>query len=391
MIDSLTQRDLQRLAGEQKAPCVSLYMQTDRIGSDALQNAIRLKNLLAEAEERLISLGQRPVAAKGFLRPIGELLDNRAIWSNVSSGLAVFRSAEALHAWRLPAAFEPYAWVGDRFFIKPLLPLATHDDRFYLLAVSQNGVRLFEGSRYELGEIHVSNLPKGLVEALHFHPPEGLLQVRTVSTAVHGKEGAVFHGQGAATEHRKDDILAYFRIIDQAFHAFLKNEQSHLLFAGVEYLFPIYCRANTYPGLVEKPITGNVSHLHSVELHRKASEILTPIWHRVETKDRERFRRAAGRDHVSGDLKEILRAAREERIEALFVASDVEPWGHFDPATGHVELAAPREPGSEELLDLATSATLKGGGRVYSVKSADLPEGRLASALFRYSAVAAPA
>ena len=149
--------------------------------------------------------------------------------------------------------------------------------------------------------------------------------------------------------------------------------------------------ALTLPGLVEMPITGNVSHLNSVELHRNASEILTPIWHRVETKDRERFRRAAGRDHVSGDLKEILPHAHKERIDALFVASDVEPWGHFDPATGHVELAAPREPGSEELLDLAASATLKGGGRVYSVRSADLPEGRLATHCSALRALAQPA
>ena len=390
MIDSLTQGDLQRLAAEQKAPCVSLYMPTLRIGSDALQNVIRLKNLLVEAEERLVAQRRR-ADARDFIRPIGKLLEDETLWNDLSSGLALFRCEETLRYWRLPLAFETFVWVGDRFYIKPLLPLATHDDRFYLLAVSQNEVRLFEGSRHDLAEIHPAKLPNSLVEALHFHQPEGMLQVRTVSTAMHGKEGAVFHGQGAATEHSKDDIFAYFRIVDRALHAFLKDKQVPLLFAGVGYLFPIYGRANTYPHLLEEPIPGNVSHSNTVELHRQASKILMPFWHRDDAEDIERFRRAAGTDRVSGDLKEILPAAHDGRIDTLFVASDVESWGRFDRATGHFELTALLEPGGEALLDLAASETLKRGGRVHAMRSTELPEGKLASALFRYSVARVPA
>ena len=391
MIDSLTQRDLQGLAGGHEPPCVSLYMQTDRIDPDARQNAIRLKTLLAESEETLVALGQRRAAAREFLRPVSELLEDRALWADLSVGLALFRSVDSLHVWRLPAAFEPFAWVGNRYYIKPLLPLASHDDRFYLLAVSQNDVRLFEGSRYSLAEVHLSRLPTSLVEALHFHQPEGMFQVRTVSTCVHGKEGAVFHGQGAATEHPKDDILAYFRITDQALHSFLRDKQAPLVFAGVDYLFPIYIRANTYPHLFKQPIIGNPSRANAADLHRQSSDILGPYWLRHQAEDLERIRRAAGTNRVSVDLKEIVRAAHEERIDTLFVASDVEPWGYFDPETGQVELTAPREAGSEELLNSAAAATLAGRGRVYAMKSADLPEARLATALFRYSLTPSPA
>ena len=196
MIDPLTREDLQRLAGEQTTPCVSLYMPTLRIGSDALQNVVRLKNLLVEAEENLAA-HRRRVEVRDFMCPIGKLLQDGTLWNDLSSGLALFRCEETLRYWRLPLAFETFVWVGDRFYIKPLLPLATHNDRFYLVAVSQSEVRLFKGSRHDLREIHPAKLPNSLVEALHLHQPEGMFQVRTVSTAVHGKEGAVFHGQDA--------------------------------------------------------------------------------------------------------------------------------------------------------------------------------------------------
>jgi hypothetical protein len=388
MTDPFTQHDVRRLVSEQEAPCLSLYMPTFRIGSEALQNTIRLKNLLAESEDLLMGYLHDKSAVQQFVRPIVDLLQDGRLWADVSEGLALFRSTKTWHFWRLPSAFESIAFVGEHFYIKPLLPLATRDGRYYLLAVSQNGVRLFEGNPQGLVEIHLAKLPENLVDALNLHPPEGLFQVRTASTAHHGKEGAVFHGQGAATAHPKGDILAYFRMIDGALHHFLKDKRVPLLFAGVGYLFPIYKQANSYPCLLEEVITGNPDYNNPLELHCRAAEILAAYWHKEEAKDRNRFQQASGTGRHSSDLKEILPAAYEGRVEALFVASDVEPWGHFDPATGHFELAASQAPSAEALLNSAACATLRAGGRVHAVKSADLPEGRLASALLRYGVAA---
>jgi len=44
-------------------------------------------------------------------------------------------------------------------------------------------------------------------------------------------------------------------------------KKAPLVLAGVEYLFPIYQEANTYPDLVEEGITGNPENLKPEELH----------------------------------------------------------------------------------------------------------------------------
>jgi hypothetical protein len=45
---------------------------------------------------------------------------------------------------------------SDRFHLKPLLPLLTGDGRFYILALSQNQVRLLQGTRYSVRGLYLS-------------------------------------------------------------------------------------------------------------------------------------------------------------------------------------------------------------------------------------------
>src|SRR5690606_13140680 len=88
-------------------------------------------------------------------------------WWPQSDGVAMFVSADHIEQYRLPLAFQERVVVGPRFFVKPLLPLFQGDGRFYLLAVSQNAVRLFEASRYRISQLEPAGLPKDLQTALN--------------------------------------------------------------------------------------------------------------------------------------------------------------------------------------------------------------------------------
>ena len=44
--------------------CVSIFLPTHRAGPEIRQDPIRLKNLLKQAESRLIALGHKPVKAR---------------------------------------------------------------------------------------------------------------------------------------------------------------------------------------------------------------------------------------------------------------------------------------------------------------------------------------
>jgi hypothetical protein len=87
--------------------------------------------------------------------------------------------------------------------------------------------------------------------------------------AARGKS-AIYHGQGGGVEHEKADITAYFRIIEQALGTLLHEERAPLLFAGVDFLFPLYREVNSYAYFVEEPVPRNPAQWSAVELHRHA-------------------------------------------------------------------------------------------------------------------------
>jgi hypothetical protein len=60
----LTRNNLNLLMAVHKGPCVSVFMPMHRSGPETQQDPIRLKNLIREAEERLIARGLRTPEAK---------------------------------------------------------------------------------------------------------------------------------------------------------------------------------------------------------------------------------------------------------------------------------------------------------------------------------------
>jgi hypothetical protein len=117
------------------------------MGTTTQQDPIRFKNLIRQAEELLVSSGLRGQDARDLLEPVKKL-DNSEFWQYQSDGLAIFISTNVFRYYCLPLNFEELVVVTDRFHFKPLLPLLTGDGKFYILALSQNDVRLLQGTRY---------------------------------------------------------------------------------------------------------------------------------------------------------------------------------------------------------------------------------------------------
>ncbi|HKG55153.1 MAG TPA: hypothetical protein VKB04_12900, partial [Anaerolineales bacterium] len=122
-MDILNPTDLQSLIAQQGKWCISIYMPTHRVGREQQQDPIRLKNLLAEAETKLIANGLRRPKVQELMKPAEELLWDKDFWQHQSDGLAIFLSNDFWVNYRLPAAFEEFLVISKSFTIKPLLPL----------------------------------------------------------------------------------------------------------------------------------------------------------------------------------------------------------------------------------------------------------------------------
>lgn len=387
-MDFITREMLETLATTTAEHCVSVFMPTHRAGAETQQDPIRLKNLLNDVETRLHERGVSSKAMQKLLAPAQELLSDKLFWQHQSDGLAIFLAEQDSHTFQAPYRFAEFVSVSNHYYIKPLLPFLSGDGRFYILALSQNAVRLLQGTRHSVDELPSDNLPASLAEALHEDDPEARLQFHTASGSPGTAAGrpAIFYGHGTGSDDEKQAILRYFQQIDRALSDMLNRESDvPLVLAGVDYLLPLYREANTYPHLVETGITGNPEQTSPADLHEQAWGIVAPLFRTAQDEAASRYQSLAGSssERSSSSLQEVVPAAYHGRIDTLFVTAGQQQWGTFDPATNRVEMHQPGN-GATDLLNLAVRQTLINSGQVYSLQAENMPPETDIAAIFRY-------
>ena len=382
-MDGSWKDEIRTLMERQEGLCVSIFVPTYRAGAEMQQNPIRLRNLLRGAEEKLTASGLRPAEAKAFLEPAAGLINNVLFWRRQSDGLALFLSARVFRYYSIPTGFSELIVVSDRFHVKPLLPILGMDDRFYVLAISANEIKVLLGAGQGVSEIDVESVPKSLADALQYD--ELQKQVRFHSgTSGGGGRGAMLSGSAAELDDAKDNLLKYFRKVDRGLRDLLREERAPLVLAGVEYLFPIYKEANTYPHIMDEGIPGNPSRMSADQLYRQAAKIVETYFQRAEDDAVAQYRQSSGTGLASNVIEEIVPAAHHGRVGLLFVALGCQQWGAFDPDSGIVQVFSKMEPNSEDLLDLAAIQAFLNGGAVFALPREKMPDGALLTAVFRY-------
>lgn len=380
-MELFTHDDLQVLLTERDGPCVSVYMPTCPGGGKA--DVTRWRQNVERVHELLLQQGMRNSDIATFLAPTQRLLEDAVFWKHSSQGLAYFLSANMARPYRLPLIFESQATVGPSFNIKPMLPLVTDNGRFFVLALSQNGCRLMQGTRLSVADVDlrkVHGLPANLADTLRFDEKFEPLTFHTRPVA--RSWAAIFSGHGVGIDDHKDDLLRYFQEIDRGLHPLLKDKSAPLVLAAVESLWPIYRKANSYAHLLEAGIAGNPDHLSSGELHAQAWKIVEPIFARVRKNALDLYHRLEGTGRTTHELEELLPAASQGNIDTLFIGLDRSVWGKCDAGGVPVEIRSEPHHGDEDLLNRAAVESLRHRRRVFALPDAEMPGGAAAAAIF---------
>lgn len=384
MADLLRPEHVGELTGHEGGPCVSVYLPTHRVTPDSGQDPIRLRNLLDEAESQLLAEGLRVPAVREVLGPGRELSRPGPFWSHQSDGLALFLAPQWSRAFRLPAEFPELVVVTGRFHVKPLLALLAADRRFYVLALSQNEVRLFEGTPRGVQEADLADVPRSLRETVEYDDLEKELGLHVAGRGGPGAR-AVFHGHGIGGEVDKVLLERFLRQVDDGLREILRAGTTPLVLAGVDYEQAMFRQLTRYPHVLREGISGNPGQLTPAQLHERAWAIVQPVFAQARQRAAQRYQDAAGRGQgAASAVPEIVRAAMRSQVDTLFVASGEQRWGTADPDTLDVASHDQRRPGDEDLLDRAAVHTLLASGTVFAVPAQQVPGPGPAAALLRY-------
>ncbi len=370
-MDLFSQEDLRALLGARQVPCLSVFLPTHPGGAEA--DPIRWRRCLNSAADQLVEHGWRSAQAREFLRPAAALLEEPIFWKEQSNGLAFFL-AEGFHRrFRLPLAFEEQVAVGRHFVLTPLLPLLAGSGRFFVLALSRNGVRLLQCSRETASAVPLPGVPKDLEEAMSRHDVDEPLTFHSHPAVGQGRKGTIFHGHGVGIDDAKDDLLRYFQAVDRGLRPLFRGERTPLVLAAVDYLQPIFRRACSYAGLLPDGLEGNPDRTSDRELHERAWPLVEPIFRRNQEKALALFRQLHGTGRASSRIDEVVPAACRGGVEVLFTARGRSATGLLVEPSGEVDLHEPAQPGDEDLVNLAAVHTLRHGGSVYALPPGELP------------------
>lgn len=383
--DAVPPADLPGLLKAFDRPVVSISMPVQLVEAQVQQNPIRLKNLLREAAQRLVEKGLEEAAAGELLAPAQALLEEENVfWLHQNAGLVLFFEPGQMHTYSLPLEVTARVVAGRRFHVRPLIRILQQQGLFYVLTLNLGGIHCFEATQFGLKEITLENVPVSLEEAMQYDDFERQIQHHTSSSKQgRGRQAAVFHGHGVAGDdaRAKQNILRFFRQVDNGVRELLGSDQAPLILAGAGNAQGIYREANHYTHLVENGIDCNPEELSEAELLRRALEIADPLLKAGRKKAIETFRNLSGTGRTAETLEEVVPAAYNKRIDTLFVPEGIQCQGTFDPVSNRAWRH--EEPGATDLVDEALAHTLLNAGKVYVLPPEEMPAEPLA-ALFRY-------
>jgi hypothetical protein len=338
----------ERLVSETGQALISLYMPTHRAGSDIWQDPIRFKNLLRTAEQKLEAAGDPRSKIDSLLEPLIDLREDRKFWQYQGDGLALFRSKGTLDEFRLPSPVPELCLVGPRFHLKPLLLSLAGEQTFYVLPLSQHGARLYRGSPNGLTEISGLDLPKGWDH----------------------------------TERGGDKLADFCRAVDQVVKPVV-SAYAPVILVAVDYLASIYRNVSLLRELAATTVSGSPDSYTPDKLFAKALPIANHHLERRRCDAESQFLQNIHTGRALDQPLDAIQAARQGRVETLFVPIGVQVWGHID-GDGEIQVSRSPQPQDQDLLNMALIDTWKSGGHVFAVNPAMMPGGRTIAAVTRF-------
>jgi hypothetical protein len=364
---------------------VSILMSTHPASPAGQQDPPRLKNLIARAEESLVARGMRESDARDFVQPAQMLTENPDFWKGRRQGLALFLTQTELYQYRLPLPLVEQVEVDHRFHLRQLLPLLEQGDCF-VLALSRNHVRLLKASLYDFENIAVPQMPTDMEEALNLAGCDRGEQVHAGARLDAGtasrKQAAVFHGQGGETDTLKSDVASYFRIVAQAIADQLRKEPLPLILAGVAYELPIFRQVCGYPQIADLELAGNFDHADDAELYGKVRPLVTQLADQRKAASVSRFHELVGSGKAVDDVRAVLKALDEGRVDTLFVERGALLRGTYAASTN--TLTEHADEGADDLLDLAVASAFLQRAAVINLEKNCMPTRSRLAAVLRY-------
>lgn len=378
------QNVLGELLAPHQPPCLSLYQPTHRRYPENQQDPIRFRNLVKALAGSLHQGDSKP-HQRALLEPFEALALDVDFWNHTLDGLAVLGCPGLFRTVKLPRPVPALAIVADSFHLKPLLRYLQSTDRYQVLGLSREAVRLFEGDRDSLEEVELApGVPRTIGEALGDQLTEPHQTVGSYG-GVGGASNPMHHGQGGKKDEVGRDTERFFRAVDKAvLEHHCRPPGLPLMLAALPEYHHLFRQVSHNPALIGEAIEIDPFAVSLEELCSLAWRAIEPRFSAQIAELKGEFEQARAHDTGSDQLAEVARAAMAGRVATLLLDADQRVAGHLDTMTGRLEVARRSDPGAEDLLDDLGELVVAKGGRVLVLPADRMPTRTGLAATYRY-------
>jgi hypothetical protein len=361
----MNRQDVEQLQQMSGYPALTITLPTHRTAPDNQQDPIRLRNLVAQATERLLGeFSKREVAPLlDRLHALAEGVNYR----HTLDGMVLFASQDFGARYELPFTLPERVVVGETFLTRDLVFALNRTQRYWVLVLSEQPSRLYEGTRDALVEVHAGGFPM-----THEGP---------------GGETSLPGGFGVNISAIRDERhRQFFRAVDEALKPFLAHDPLPLVVVGVDRLLAFFDEVTTHKAAELARVLGS---------HDKASpaELVKLVWPPVEAalaEQRQKYLvdldRAIGERKVASTLGEVWRMAHEGRGRLLLVEEEYHTSGKLDETGIHLSVVDdPTAPGViDDAVDEVIETVLNKQWRVVFTPNGALEQHQRIALVLRY-------
>ncbi len=343
--------------------CVTIILNTHRTRPENKQDSIVLKNLMTEAEERLLKTDTkrdiRGIVKK--MKDMGEKIDHNY---NLES-LILFINDEVAEFVRLPVPVENRVVIDDNFATRDIVRAMHSSANYYILLLSRETARLIEAFNDKVIEEVGGDFP---VKNDKFYTTSGI---------------------EASNATRSDNLMKeFFNRIDKAVNNHRKNNPLPVLICTEESNYYEYIKiADERSSIFETFLNGNKLDGSALSVVAEGWKIVEKISRDINLERKTELQKAVSANNFLSDTNEIYQAIKNGRVKTLFVEE-----GLFQPALlkdGKIvyvtkeEMVAHKEV-IDDIYDELIEENMKFGGQTVFLPKGELPRFNGFGAITRY-------
>ncbi|WGQ14344.1 hypothetical protein [Sphingobacterium faecium] len=348
----ILKEQLQKIANVKSIPCVTISLNTHRTHPDNLTDAVSLKNLLKEAEDRLTSEFDK--------KKIAPLLEKI---QTISAKIDLNYSLDSLHIFLSNDTEEiiKSAWqtshqgvhIAERFAVRSLIKSNNRSTNYVLMLLSQSGVHIYEAVNDSIiGEITNDDFPFA----------ENTLQVENAD-------------QGSNARKVDNMVREYLNHVDKACVKVHHETGLPCIVIATEDNYSKLQQVADIPAAYIGHAAINYNHVAPHEIVKQSWKIIESLQQQERTQAISQMKEAVGTGKVLTDLQEIYQAALDGRGELLIVHNDfAQPVVMLDERTFDLVEDTNHENAVDDIVSNIAWEVLSKKGRVVFTTQEDLAD-----------------